>query len=86
LRGRIYRTGIWHFHERDFARSLILFSTPQQTNETTSNVFLELLNLLYCSIANHYQSLKRDLEALEWFKTHCLKYIHGIEERSWESN
>jgi DNA-directed RNA polymerase len=25
FRGRIYRTGILHFHERDLARSLILF-------------------------------------------------------------
>jgi DNA-directed RNA polymerase len=27
FRGRIYRTGFQHFHERDLARSLILFSS-----------------------------------------------------------
>ena len=31
FRGRIYRSGIFHLHERDFARSLILLADDKTT-------------------------------------------------------
>lgn len=33
FRGRIYRSGILHFHERDLARSLIVFANNHQEEE-----------------------------------------------------
>jgi DNA-directed RNA polymerase len=35
FRGRIYRAGILHFHERDLARSLIVFANNHQEDATS---------------------------------------------------
>lgn len=61
FRGRIYRSGILHFHERDLARSLILFADCETSDnkEVTYQRFYE-------SMAFHYKSFVSDNDALQW--------------------
>ena len=47
FRGRIYRSGVLHFHERDLARSLIVFSNVKETSYD--------YNLLYSAAGFHYK-------------------------------
>lgn len=49
FRGRIYRSGILHFHERDLARSFILFSNQQE-----ESCKMDLGTELACSTAFKY--------------------------------
>lgn len=59
FRGRIYRCGVLHFHERDLARSLIVFADREPTGEINSNA-------LFAAAAFHYKSFVSLGEALEW--------------------
>lgn len=58
FRGRIYRSGILHFHERDLARSLIVFADDKSTGN---------INIFMAAPAFHYKSFLSVEEALEWF-------------------
>lgn len=72
FRGRIYRSGVLHFHERDLARSMILFADSESSNNMQETVtrFLQ-------SMAFHYQSFVSDDEAYKWSK----KYISNFSCR-----
>ena len=50
FRGRIYRCGILHFHERDLARSLIHFSGTQFCNKDENDLIY-----IYAATAFHFQ-------------------------------
>lgn len=58
FRGRIYRSGVLHFHERDLARSLIVFAD----SKSIDNNYLTL----FAAAAFHYKSFASVEEALEW--------------------
>lgn len=60
FRGRIYRSGMLHFHERDLARSLILFSDSKSMNNDNKNKHF------IASAAFHYKSFVSVDEAMEW--------------------
>lgn len=63
FRGRIYRSGILHFHERDLARSLIVFAHNHQeeSNQSTKDI-------VATSAAFKYQKFDLYEEALKWYK------------------
>ncbi|KAH0439561.1 hypothetical protein IEQ34_025844 [Dendrobium chrysotoxum] len=43
FRGRIYRSGILHFHERDLARSLILFAGTESKDSISDEMKMKIL-------------------------------------------
>ena len=59
FRGRIYRSGIFHFHERDFARSLILLAEDGRSsyNEEKSK---DYLNRYLTATAYHHSSINNE--------------------------
>lgn len=57
FRGRIYRSGVLHFHERDLARSLIVFADSESSIDN---------NLFIAAVAFHYKSFVSVEEALGW--------------------
>ena len=59
FRGRIYRCGVLHFHERDLARSLIVFADCKSTD------FINKYTLI-AAAAFHYKSFVSVDEALKW--------------------
>lgn len=61
FRGRIYRSGILHFHERDLARSLLLFSDD---NSTDSH---EIMVRAMEANAFHFKSFFSISECKEWY-------------------
>ncbi|XP_027333857.1 uncharacterized protein LOC113848504 [Abrus precatorius] len=63
FRGRIYRSGIFHFHERDLARSLLLFDC-KKGSQLTSNNDKELFQIYVTATRFHYQSYNNEFEAL----------------------
>lgn len=60
FRGRIYRSGVLHFHERDLARSLIVFADfkSQGTSDDKTN---------FEAAAFHYKSFDSVDDGLDWF-------------------
>lgn len=66
FRGRIYRTGILHYHERDLARSLIVFSNRNKDKKISKSCNLD--EILACAAAFKYKKFKKLSNALEWFK------------------
>lgn len=71
FRGRIYRTGILHFHERDLARSLLLFCGDQDLDldsTFTPEVKENMIRNLWWSGASHYKSFDRKQPFYDWFK------------------
>ncbi|GLU24484.1 hypothetical protein SLE2022_404150 [Rubroshorea leprosula] len=65
FRGRIYRSGVLHFHERDLARSLILFADCKPIENFEINKFV-------AATAYHYKSFPSVDEAIKWLN----KNIH----------
>lgn len=55
FRGRIYRSGIFHFHERDFARSLLLLVDEKTKINMEDNKANELRKRFLVATAFHYQ-------------------------------
>ena len=54
--GRIYRLGILHFHERDLARSLIVFASDAPALEhTTEESLKHIRKQLACAAAFKYK-------------------------------
>ena len=78
FRGRIYRCGILHFHERDLARSLILFAPSDINSKNDFND--DHRRKLYAATAFLYQSFDSETSAIEWFEHE----IDKIEENSFE--
>lgn len=71
FRGRIYRSGILHFHERDLARSLIQFA------DCKSSCDMKKLRL---ASAFHYKSFASYHKASEWwhhFESQSLSHSDG---------
>jgi DNA-directed RNA polymerase len=72
FRGRIYRSGALHFHERDLARSLIVFSdTPYDnfqldSDEKKDNVYM----VLSSAAAFHYKKFISYDDAHQWYLDH----------------
>lgn len=66
FRGRIYRAGILHFHERDLARSLILFSntSTQLDSEKEKN---EVYKVLRSAAGFHYKKFDSYDDAHQWY-------------------
>lgn len=63
FRGRIYRSGILHFHERDLAKSLIVFANNHQEESNQS-----AKDIIATSAAFKYKKFKHYEEALQWYK------------------
>ena len=69
FRGRIYRCGVLHFHERDLARSMILFADSESSNDM-QNCQIRFLQ----SMGFHYRSFVSDDEAFNW----SINYVSNI--------
>jgi hypothetical protein len=68
FRGRIYRSGVLHFHERDISKSLIVFAgNPSALNHEHINTFHRDLA---CAAALKYQKFSNLDDALQWYKDH----------------
>lgn len=71
FRGRIYRAGVLHFHERDIARSLIVFSklngdsTLPKLNENSEKE--KCREVLKSAVSFHYKSFSSIKEGSEWY-------------------
>jgi len=68
FRGRIYRSGVLHFHERDLSKSLLLFSVYPQTQNNLSEKTLS--QELACAAAFKYQKFESLDDALTWYNNH----------------
>lgn len=73
FRGRIYRSGVLHFHERDLARSLIIFADSQSMEKKDQKKWFELDNIelekykkYFTAVAFHYKSFDSVEEARDW--------------------
>lgn len=68
FRGRIYRSGILHFHERDLSRSLIVFAgKPKALN---SQLAKTISQDLACAAAFKYKKFFNLDDALKWYNEH----------------
>lgn len=63
FRGRVYRAGVLHFHERDLARSLIVFPTSQNSYYKID----EVDKLLFAAAAFHFKKFNSYDEAHQWY-------------------
>lgn len=83
FRGRIYRSGILHFHERDLARSLILFDAKEFINNSqfvlAPHVIQEMLYYYRAAGGFHYKSFSTNpIDSANMFFTDVEKCV--IEE------
>lgn len=67
FRGRIYRSGILHLHERDLARSLLLFDTSE-LNLPYGPYDEDCRSILKSALAFNYKSFDTINDAMLWFK------------------
>lgn len=84
FRGRNYRRGVFHFHERDFMRSLFLFADPYNDDDDISEEGLELkwnqnmwvsndeISCIRASTAFHQKKFSSYNEADVWFKQNVI--------------
>lgn len=72
FRGRIYRSGVLHFHERDLARSMIVFADSKSSDDDESS---KVLYRYLESIAFHYKSFVSDEEASVWSREYLIKIL-----------
>lgn len=63
FRGRIYRSGVLHFHERDLARGMMVFADSKSISMDDDNINL---NTFFASAAFHYKSFDSVKEASDW--------------------
>jgi DNA-directed RNA polymerase len=78
FRGRIYRTGYLNFHERDLARSLLLFSSSEDKGQgiskkcisTSSDLSNETYRSLVCAAYAHYQTPTSVTSSYQWLNQH----------------
>lgn len=76
FRGRIYRSGILHFHERDLARSLIVFANNHQEEEGKNQ---SAKDIVASAAAFKYNKFYLYDEALQWYKEKQ-SLIHAYDE------
>nr|YP_009861459.1 ORF312 [Mirabilis himalaica]QKN19356.1 ORF312 [Mirabilis himalaica] len=72
FRGRIYRCGILHFHERDLARSLIVFAGDDEKTNTKVNSCAVI-----SAFAFHYKSFESYDNCIEWFMQELYDLINN---------
>ena len=77
FRGRIYRSGILHFHERDLAKSLIIFA---DSTSNSDDITQKSLRSLAAAAAFHYKSFDSVEEGLEWFDNNVRNMSYAIFE------
>lgn len=65
FRSRIYRSGILHFHERDLAKSLIVFANNHQEEEGSNQ---SAKDIVASAAAFKYKKFYLYDEALQWYK------------------
>jgi DNA-directed RNA polymerase len=81
FRGRIYRSGILHFHERDLARSLIVFSNvydnlkPLSMEEDNT-----IRSMIAVSAAFHFKKFPCYVSALKWYTENDL--VSSVDDES----
>lgn len=64
FRGRIYRSGLLHYHERDLVRSLLLFDmTDHKYDQIPYDINIRFMS----SIAFYYKKHESIFKSLEWF-------------------
>ena len=76
FRGRIYRSGVLHFHERDLARSLIVFSSQDSSDivdKRLSNVYLK------CGAAFHFKKFDGYNFAHKWYDDEIMKINNDVD-------
>lgn len=73
FRGRIYRSGILHFHERDLARSLILFAGTKFEEPLSDNNRDNIIE----ATAFHYDKFPTVNDAREWFVYYHYEIINN---------
>lgn len=66
FRGRIYRAGVLHFHERDLARSLILFSNEKAPVLNKDEVHDRRMHFS-CAAALKFQKFSTLKKSYEWY-------------------
>jgi DNA-directed RNA polymerase len=89
FRGRFYRTGILHFHERDLARSLLLFSGVQDRDfRLTKKEEAELRTTLWWSGGAHYKSFGSMSDFYKWVDSFekSIIYYKALEDLSTFNN
>lgn len=69
FRGRIYRSGILHFHERDLARSLILFAGTKFEEPISDKNIYKIME----ATAFHYKKFTTVNDASNWFANNHFK-------------
>jgi DNA-directed RNA polymerase len=65
FRGRIYRSGILHFHERDLSKALIVFANNLQEEEGCKE---SVKDIVATSAAFKYKKFYLYDDALQWYK------------------
>nr|GME06069.1 DNA-dependent RNA polymerase [Ipomoea batatas] len=73
FRGRIYRAGVLHFHERDLARSLIVFSKNtyrkyDDGREYDDDQIAKLNHIIESAAGVHYQKFETYGDASQWYQ------------------
>lgn len=71
FRGRIYRAGVLHFHERDLSKSLIQFGGREYPNTPLCR---DLYSDLTRAAAFKYQKFTSNQEASQWYKLNKQKW------------
>lgn len=70
FRGRIYRSGILHFHERDLARSLVVFACKPKPKAQSRRLAKTIREDLVCAAAFKYKKFLSLDDALKWYTDH----------------
>lgn len=79
FRGRIYRSGIINFHERDLARSLIVFADSEDSSNFTDEDFSRNYENVILATAFHYKSFATYKDANIWFDKYCTNSYDNTE-------
>lgn len=78
FRGRIYRSGIMHLHERDLARSMIVFANCESSDYVNNEQYL-------LSAAYNYKSFVTVVEAIHWFNDNLNQIAKNTVELALEA-
>lgn len=79
FRGRIYRSGILHFHERDLARSMILLGGMTSNNNALGDHDLIIKSkIIMMATSFHYKSFNSFNDSYNWFFGNELQHDERI--------
>lgn len=79
FRGRIYRAGVLHFHERDLARSLIFFSNDKEPELIRYEEFSKRKSLANAA-AFKFNKFSTLTESFKWYMD-TVKYVQNSDEK-----